>query len=55
VQHMPGKPKEVDHQEYLVVDEMIILEWVVGKWDGNESIRLIWPRMGTSSGLYKMQ
>jgi hypothetical protein len=40
-----------DHSENLGVDGMIILEWILQKYDGNLWTGFIWLRIGTSGGL----
>jgi hypothetical protein len=41
-----------DHVEDLEVDEMIILERILGKYDGKVWTGLIWLRIGTSGGVF---
>jgi hypothetical protein len=45
-----GKPKGRDHLEDVGVDCKIILEWILGKYDGRLWTGFIWLRMGTSRG-----
>jgi hypothetical protein len=40
-----------DVSEDLGVDGKIILEWILGKWNGNLWTECIWFRIGTSGGL----
>jgi hypothetical protein len=39
-----------EHSEDLGVDGMILLEWILGKYDGRVWTGCIWLRMGTSGG-----
>jgi hypothetical protein len=39
-----------DHSEDLGVDEKIILEWILGKYDGKVWTGFLWLRIGTSGG-----
>jgi hypothetical protein len=43
--------KRRDHLQYLVVDRMIILKWILGKYGGKEWTGFIWLRIGISSEL----
>jgi hypothetical protein len=40
--------KETDRSENQGLEEMIILEWILGKWRGKVWTGLIWLRIGTS-------
>jgi hypothetical protein len=39
-----------DHTEDLGVDRRIILEWILGKYDGKVWIGFMWLRIGTIGG-----
>jgi hypothetical protein len=41
-----------DHLEDLGVDDRIILEWILGKYDVKVCTGFIWIRIGTSGGLF---
>jgi hypothetical protein len=43
--------KEIDHLEDKGADGRIILEWILGKWDGKLCSEFIWLKIGTSGGL----
>jgi hypothetical protein len=44
------KLKGRDHSEDLGVDGRIILEWILGKYNGRVWTRVFWLRTGTSGG-----
>ena len=48
---LEGNLKEIDHVKYPGVDEMIILRWIFGKWNGEVWTGLIRLRVGTRVGL----
>jgi hypothetical protein len=43
--------KERDHLEDIGIDGKVILEWILGKWDGKEWSGYIWLRIGTTGRL----
>jgi hypothetical protein len=45
------KSERSNHSEDLDVDGKIILEWILGKYDGKMCTEFIWLRIGTSGGL----
>ena len=49
-----GSESRRDHLEDTVVDGMIILKWIFKKWKGAWT-GLIWLRIGTGGGLFRMR
>jgi hypothetical protein len=45
-----GNLRERDHFEDPVVDGILILRWIIKKWDGGALTGLIWLRIGTGGG-----
>ena len=45
-----GNPRKRDNLEDTVIDGMIILKWIVKKWDGGALSGLIWLRIGKYEG-----
>ena len=39
-----------DHLEDLVLDETIVLRWILKKWDGEARTGLLWLRIGAGGG-----
>jgi hypothetical protein len=46
-----GKPEGKRPHVDLRIGGMIILEWILGKYDGNMWTRIVWLRIGTSDRL----
>jgi hypothetical protein len=42
--------KGIEHFDDLCIDGRIILEWILGKYDGKLWTRCIWLEIGTSGG-----
>ena len=45
-----GHPRKRDHLEDLGINEMLILKWILKKWDGEALTKLIWLRIGKGGG-----
>jgi hypothetical protein len=47
-----GNLKERDHLEDLGLDKLIILNWILKKWDEEAWTGLLWVRIGTDGGRF---